>query len=150
MAGVTMVFVAALTACGGGDADEAHTDEGSARGSDVAGQATSPAPGGQDAGTETAAPREIVHSATVTVRDGAIEVSPAELDAGDMTVLVVNTDDEFHAVEIYSEHYGRWRTVRLAPGGTAELTMRMAAADYQVFCPLDNHRETLTASLRVR
>jgi hypothetical protein len=147
-----------LAACGGGDA--AETPEAEAVADTAAGEAEPPRedhsgvrgfPTTEGGRAGVLSGRGDGPAVAVTLRQGRLELSTDSIGPGPVTFVVTNADSQAHAVEIFHEHNGRWRTVRIGPGGTAEMSMSMASSDYEVYCPLDGHRERgLSATLAVR
>jgi uncharacterized cupredoxin-like copper-binding protein len=47
-----------------------------------------------------------------------------------------------HALEVESESEDlEEETDDIAPGGSAELTVELAAGEYELYCPIGNHKE---------
>jgi plastocyanin len=103
-----------LAACGSDDGD----DEGSA--------------------TATAAGAETVE---VSGTDFAFEPSTIELDtAGEYTFRLTNDGESPHALEIDGEGIEE-ETATIGPGETAELTIELAEGEYEMYCPVGDHRD---------
>jgi hypothetical protein len=91
----------------------------------------------------------------VILTEWSVSLSRDSIGAGPAIFVIENKGTRTHRVEIRNEHFGRWNTVPIAPGGSAELSMPLTYADFEVFCPMEdvagNHREKgMLATLRVR
>lgn len=122
MRGVLLVSFAflGLAACGGGD--------------EPADQAVAPPGGG-----------EVVE---VALTDFAVEPPTLALEPGSYTFRVVNEGGAVHALEVEGPT-GEIETEELEPGGTADLAVDLEDGEYELYCPVGDHRdrgmeETLT------
>lgn len=122
MRGVLLVSIAllGLAACGGDD--------------EPADQAVAPAAGG-----------EVVE---VALTDFAIELSALALNPGSYSFHVVNEGGAVHALEVEGPT-GEVETEELEPGESADLAVTLEDGEYELYCPVGDHRdrgmeETLT------
>ena len=61
--------------------------------------------------------------------------------AGEVTIHVVNNGAETHALEVENEDLDvEEETDEIAPGESADLTVDLAAGEYQIYCPIDGHK----------
>ena len=60
-------------------------------------------------------------------------------EAGETTFRIVNEGATWHALEIESEDVEE-ETDPIGPGESAELTVRLGAGEYELYCPVGNHR----------
>ena len=108
---VSIAFLG-LAACGGDD--------------EPAGQAVAPAAGG-----------EVVE---VALTDFAIEPSALALEPGSYTFRVVNEGGAVHALEVEGPT-GEVETEELEPGGSADLAVTLEDGEYELYCPVGDHRD---------
>jgi plastocyanin len=111
----------AATGCGG-------DDEGSA--------ATTPSPA-TSAATGSAANGTVID---VDERDFTIELSTMTLSPGTYTFVTTNNGQTTHALEIEGQGLEE-ETEDLGPGDSAELTVALEAGEYELYCPVDNHKD---------
>jgi uncharacterized cupredoxin-like copper-binding protein len=108
------IAVLALAGCGGD-------------GDDSAGDATTSAAA---AGTPV----------TMSLVDYALEPKTVQLDAaGTYTFNVTNDGQTQHALEIEGNGVEE-ETDTLGPGDSGEVTVELAAGEYELYCPIDGHR----------
>ncbi|MCI0433307.1 MAG: hypothetical protein L0271_06630 [Gemmatimonadetes bacterium] len=62
----------------------------------------------------------------------AIELSPATVTAGEITLNLTNAGERAHTIEIRSATQGRWRSAPIPPGGVVGMSMPLAAGTYDV------------------
>jgi uncharacterized cupredoxin-like copper-binding protein len=67
---------------------------------------------------------------TVTLANGTLRISNSNLEAGKTTFVVVNKASGHHALAITGPGLKNARTPKLAPGGTATLTVTLKAGAY--------------------
>ena len=72
------------------------------------------------------------YQVAATLSEWKIELSPATVPAGEVTVNLTNTGERAHTIEISSEAQGRWRSAPIAPGGVIGLSMPLLPGSYQV------------------
>ena len=77
----------------------------------------------------------------VSLVDFALEPDSITLDAaGTTTFRVVNDGDTEHALEVEGNGIEEETDV-LEPGGSAELTVELEEGEYELYCPVDGHRQ---------
>jgi uncharacterized cupredoxin-like copper-binding protein len=76
---------------------------------------------------------------SVGLRDFSLEPSNLEVDGGTLTLTVVNDGQTTHALEIEGDGVEE-ETPLLEPGESAELTVELAKGEYEMYCPVGNHR----------
>jgi plastocyanin len=108
-----LVFaLAALTGCGSDDGDD------------------SAAPAGSSSG-------QVVINET----EFALDPSKPSVDAaGRTTIQVVNDGSLTHALEVEGNGVEE-ETEDIAPGQSAELTVELGEGEYEIYCPLEDHRD---------
>ena len=107
------IAVLALAGCGGDGDDSA---------------------GGTTTGAATGTP------VTVSLVDFALEPKTVQLDApGTDTFKVTNDGQTQHALEIEGNGIEE-ETATLGPGDAGEVTVELAAGEYELYCPIDGHR----------
>lgn len=114
-------MVLAVASCGGDDEGSAATTQS---------PATSAATGGDAAGTVI----------DVDEKDFTIELSTMELTPGTYTFVTTNNGQTTHALEIEGQGVEE-ETEDIAPGDTAELTVTLVAGEYELYCPVGNHKD---------
>ncbi len=89
-----------------------------------------------DYANEARAPATVVVSAAIT--DRGVSVSPEELGAGPVTLIVTNLTDAAHELTLETEEIGgsgggiRQSTGPINPGDTAQLQADLASGAYEV------------------
>jgi plastocyanin len=80
---------------------------------------------------------------------GAISWDKSELSAkaGKVTLKIVNESDVPHAIEV--EGNGVEEETKTITGGEAEVTVDLKAGEYEYYCPVGEHRETMKGTLTV-
>ncbi len=77
---------------------------------------------------------------TVSLVDFALEPKTVQLDApGTYTFTATNNGQTSHALEIEGNGVEE-ETDTLSPGDSGEVTVELAAGDYEIYCPIDGHR----------
>jgi uncharacterized cupredoxin-like copper-binding protein len=114
-------MVLAVASCGDDDEGSAATTQS---------PATSAATGGDGAGTVI----------DVDEKDFTIELSTMELTPGAYTFVATNNGQTTHALEIEGQGVEE-ETEDIAPGDTAELTVTLEAGEYELYCPVGNHKD---------
>ena len=87
---------------------------------------------------------------TVTADPGGeISWDKTELSAkaGSVTLKLVNQSDIPHAIEV--EGNGVEEETDTVTGKDAEVTVDLKAGEYEYYCPVDSHRETMKGTLTV-
>jgi uncharacterized cupredoxin-like copper-binding protein len=101
-----------------------------------------PACGGEEgAGDDAAAPAG-GDGAVVEISLGefAIEPSTIELDPGSYTFRVTNDGGAVHALDIEGPT-GEVETAELAAGESADLNVDLENGEYEMYCPVGDHRD---------
>jgi plastocyanin len=94
--------------------------------------------GGGEGSDEAAAPGgEVVE---VSVSDFAIEPSSLALEPGSYTFRVVNDGGAVHALEVEGPT-GEVETEELEPGESADLAVDLEDGEYELYCPVGDHRD---------
>ena len=100
-----------------------------------------PACGGDEAaGEEGAEPGGGGTVVDVVLSDFAIEPSSLALDPGTYTFHVVNEGATSHALEVEGPT-GEVETEELGPGESADLTVDLEDGEYEIYCPVGDHRD---------
>ena len=96
--------------------------------------------GGEEAGDE-GAPSASGNTIEVRLIDFALDPSRVSIDEpGTYTFRAVNQGQTVHALELEG-HGVEEETEEIQPGETTELTVELAeAGDYELYCPVDDHR----------
>ncbi len=77
---------------------------------------------------------------TMSLVDFALEPKAVQLDgAGTYTFKVTNDGQTTHALEIEGNGVEE-ETDTLSPGDSGEVTVELAAGEYEIYCPIDGHR----------
>jgi plastocyanin len=87
---------------------------------------------------------------TVTADPGgqiAWDKSELSAKAGKVTLKIVNESSIPHAIEV--EGNGVEEETKTVTGGNAEVTVDLKAGEYEYYCPVSNHRETMKGTLTV-
>jgi plastocyanin len=87
---------------------------------------------------------------TVTADPGGqISWDKSELSAkaGKVTLKIVNESSVPHAIEV--EGNGVEEETKTVTGGNAEVTVDLKAGEYEYYCPVSNHRQTMKGTLTV-
>jgi uncharacterized cupredoxin-like copper-binding protein len=114
-------MVLAVASCGDDDEGSAATTQS---------PATSAATGADGAGTVI----------DVDEKDFTIELSTMEFTPGSYTFVATNNGQTTHALEIEGQGLEE-ETENIAPGDTAELTVTLEAGEYELYCPVGNHKD---------
>ena len=77
---------------------------------------------------------------TMSLVDFALEPKTVQVDApGTYTFKVTNNGQTQHALEIEGNGVEE-ETDTLWPGDSGEVTVELAAGEYELYCPIDGHR----------
>jgi plastocyanin len=132
------VLALALSACGsnsGAGSGTAATPTATAGSSSSApATASSPAAGG------TAATATEKNAVTATESDFAIALSSAELTAGTYSITVTNSGKATHSLTIKGPGGVDMTSDTLQGGKTTTMTVTLRPGQYEVYCPIGNHR----------
>ncbi|WP_037683903.1 plastocyanin/azurin family copper-binding protein [Streptomyces griseus] len=117
-------LTALLAACGGGG-------NGGSAGSAGSGDTTTPPP--PKAGASAA-------QVTAALTDFHIKLSTEKFQPGRYTFTAKNMGEHEHALEIEGPG-GENRSKTLDPGQSTTLTVTLKAGSYEVYCPVDGHKD---------
>ena len=104
----------------------------------------SPASSGSAAGTTTSAAAASQASGTqvtATLTEFHISLSQSSFTPGSYTFVAKNSGSTTHALEITGPGVAGQHTADLSPGSSADLTVTLSAGSYEVFCPVDGHKD---------
>ena len=77
---------------------------------------------------------------TMSLADFALEPKTVQLEAaGTYTFMVTNDGQTTHALEIEGNGVEE-ESDTLSPGDSGEVTVELAAGEYELYCPIDGHR----------
>lgn len=76
----------------------------------------------------------------VALTDFAIEPSALALEPGSYTFRVVNDGGALHALEVEGPT-GEVETEELEPGGSTDLAVDLEDGEYELYCPVGDHRD---------
>jgi plastocyanin len=126
-----------LTAAGCGGDDDNGGGSSSSGGTGTESDSSSSGGGGGETLTVTADP------------GGQIAWDKSELSAkaGKVTLKIVNESSIPHAIEV--EGNGVEEETKTVTGGNAEVTVDLKAGEYEYYCPVSNHRQTMKGTLTV-
>lgn len=77
---------------------------------------------------------------TATLTDFHIQLSQQTFNAGTYTFEVTNAGQATHSLEIVREGEADVRSDNIRPGHSDQITIAMTKGEYQVYCPVGNHR----------
>lgn len=105
---------------------------------------------GEDEGSEATAPDRATSAPTgdattgtmidVDERDFTIELSTTELAPGAYTFVATNNGRTTHGLAIEGQGIEE-ETENIAPGDSASLTVTLESGEYQLYCPVGNHKD---------
>jgi uncharacterized cupredoxin-like copper-binding protein len=75
----------------------------------------------------------------IALTDFALEPAALELDPGTVTLRVVNEGATTHALEVDGMSLEE-ETGDLAPGESTELVVELVEGEYELYCPVGDHR----------
>ncbi len=78
---------------------------------------------------------------TATLTEFRIALSQTTFTPGTYTFVAVNSGRDVHSLEIDGPGVDNQKTANLQPGQTANLTVTFQSGSYDVFCPVDSHKE---------
>jgi plastocyanin len=134
----------ALAAAGCGGDDDSGSDSTGSSATSTPTEAPTEAPT-EDAGGSGG------ETLTVTADpDGAISWDKTSLSAkaGKVTLKLVSASSTPHAIEV--EGNGVEEETKTITGGETEVTVDLKAGDYEYYCPVDDHRQTMKGTLTVK
>ena len=99
-----------------------------------------PACGGEEGAADEGAASGGGTVVEVSLGEFAIEPSTIEVDPGSYTFRVTNDGGAVHALEIEGPS-GEEETAELASGESAELNVDLEDGEYEMYCPVGDHRE---------
>ena len=95
---------------------------------------------GDDSGSGTTTSAAAGTPVTMSLVDFALEPETVQLDApGTYTFNVTNDGQTQHALEIEGNGVEE-ETDTLGPGDSGEVTVELAAGEYELYCPIGGHR----------
>jgi uncharacterized cupredoxin-like copper-binding protein len=80
---------------------------------------------------------------TIQVSETEFRLKPAEITLdkpGTYVFEAVNSGDTVHALEVEGEGLEE-ETQEIQPGQSAELKVKLEAGTYELYCPVDGHKE---------
>ena len=78
---------------------------------------------------------------TAALTEFRIALSQTTFTPGTYTFVAVNSGRDVHSLEIDGPGVDNQKTANLQPGQTANLTVTFQSGSYDVFCPVDSHKE---------
>ena len=135
VAAVLALGLGALTACGS-DSESSDAGTVAAGSSSEAPAATSSSAGGGPSAPGPAAAQTV----TATEADFSITLDQDTLTAGDYEITVVNNGRASHDLVVEQGGNDITGTESISPGGSATLTVTLAAGEYVFYCSVGNHR----------
>jgi plastocyanin len=78
---------------------------------------------------------------TVTLTDFAFTLNPSALTAGSYRFRTVNAGHTAHVVVLDGPGVKEQRTAMMQPGEYTELAATLQAGRYDLYCPVDGHRD---------
>jgi hypothetical protein len=117
---------ALVAACGSGS-----------KGSSSTGATTPPA----SSASATTGSQATATRVTATLTEFRIALSRTAFTPGTYTFVTVNSGRDLHALEINGPGVENQKTGNLQPGQTADLTVTLQKGSYDVFCPVDSHKQ---------
>jgi plastocyanin len=93
---------------------------------------------GSDDGDDSAAPAG--GQLEITETEFALDPDrPTVTAAGETTIRVVNNGSLTHALEVEGNDVEQ-ETDEIAPGESADLTVDLPDGEYEIYCPIDDHK----------
>jgi uncharacterized cupredoxin-like copper-binding protein len=80
---------------------------------------------------------------TIQVKETEFKLEPAEITLdkpGTYVFKAVNSGDTVHALEVEGEGIEE-ETEEIEPGQSAKLAVKLKAGTYELYCPVDGHKE---------
>src|SRR5215203_2636667 len=97
--------------------------------------------GAEDAQAPSGAKESVVK--TIRVKESEFVLKPAEITLekpGTYLFKAVNSGGAVHALEVESQGIEE-ETEEIQPGQSAELKVKLEAGTYELYCPVDGHKE---------
>lgn len=97
--------------------------------------------GAEDAQAPSGAKESVVK--TIEVKETEFTLKPAEIiveEPGTYVFKAVNSGSTVHALEIEGQDIEE-ETEEIQPGQSAELKVKLEAGTYELYCPVDGHKE---------
>jgi plastocyanin len=132
---VLALGLGALTACGSGSESSDAGTAAAGSTSEAPAATSSSAAGGTSAPGPAAA-----QTVTATEADFDITLDQDALAAGDYEITVVNNGRAGHDLVVEQDGEDIAGTETIPPGGSATLTVTLAAGEYVFYCSIANHR----------
>ncbi|MEX2102945.1 MAG: cupredoxin domain-containing protein [Gaiellaceae bacterium] len=93
-------------------------------------------------GATTAAASASGETIEVSATEFAFDPPTIQLDqAGEYTFRLTNDGGALHALEIEGAGIEEATTDSIGPGETAEITVELQEGEYEIYCPVDGHRD---------
>ena len=102
---------------------------------------TSSSPATSASPTESASPTASGTMVTVTETEYALHLSQDTFSAGTYTFVAENAGHTIHALEIEGPGIEEQKTNTLGPGQSGQLTVELKAGTYELYCPVDSHKD---------
>jgi len=93
------------------------------------------------AGSNSAATQVSGTQVTVTLTEFRIVLSQSSFAPGSYTFVAKNSGSTTHGLEINGPGVADQHTADISPGSSADLTVTLSAGGYEVFCPVDGHKD---------
>jgi uncharacterized cupredoxin-like copper-binding protein len=91
----------------------------------------------------TASSSPVAKGTTVTVKETEykLELSQSTFSPGTYTFTAENDGGTTHALEIEGPGIEEQQTGSLAPGASGSLTVTLQSGKYELYCPVDSHKD---------
>jgi len=99
--------------------------------------------GGDEAADESAATPEVEPTKSIEIIATDFKLDPSTIqlpEAGTYEFVLSNEGQMQHALEIDGGDVEE-QTIAIDPGNTAKVTVDLAQGDYEIYCPVGDHRE---------
>lgn len=103
--------------------------------------------GGSDSGSSTAKPRAQSSgggsgtNVTVEESEFTLKLSTTTFSPGTYTFTAKDVGKQRHALEIEGPGVEEQKTQTLDVGGSASLTVKLKKGKYELYCPVDHHKD---------
>ena len=98
-------------------------------------------PTSSPATSESASPTASGTTVTVTEMDFSLQLSQTTFAPGTYTFVAKNAGNTTHGLEIEGPGIEEQETDTLSPGDSGQLTVELQAGTYELYCPVDGHRD---------